>query len=260
MVKKYVLLVIMGVIGIAGCSNLSDSTAVFENTIQDDGSQLFSSSYVTTVPENPGEIVRVNGISGEVSEPFSIEEHGTVRIHWDQASEGIFMLEINNLDPELAGTRFGSVAFEFVIGPSSGVKAYTYIPGKYVIEVEADNAWEVWLENSDNVFTNIAGAGELARVSANSPGISEAFILNHDSVLRVSWAQSGQGRFQFVLQSQDLENIDLLMGPPVIEDVVGPSEGVRDIILVQGVYAIDVQFADGLWEIGVGIIETVGEE
>jgi hypothetical protein len=170
------------------------------------------------------------------------------------------MLEINNLDPELAGTRFGSVAFEFVIGPSSGVKAYTYIPGKYVIEVEADNAWEVWLENSDNVFTNIAGAGELARVSANSPGISEAFILNHDSVLRVSWAQSGQGRFQFVLQSQDLENIDLLMGPPVIEDVVGPSEGVRDIILVQGVYAIDVQFADGLWEIGVGIIETVGEE
>ena len=213
---------------------------------------------ITNTPEiNKGkELIRVNGEGSTLSETFSIDEYRTVRVNWDQNGEGVFKLKVINLDPTMQVTRFGKVTFEFSEGSSSGVEAYTFFPGEYKFEIESTGIWEVWIETSDAVFPNSAGANELVRISGAAPGISDPFTLTDKSIIRVHWNQSGRGVFQLSIIEREHEKIRLDIGPPIIEKVSGSNEGSKEIILIPGVYAIDVQLADGYWEIWAEIVEA----
>jgi hypothetical protein len=95
----------------------------------------------------PGEWLRVSGNGPFVSEPFELTAETTLRVHWDQSSNGKFLLSIVNLNPDWEDTPYGRVVYDYAIGASSGSGDYAYIPGSYVVKIEsADGPWQVWIE------------------------------------------------------------------------------------------------------------------
>jgi len=100
----------------------------------------------------PDELFRISGEgAGMVGETFTLSEESHIRVSWDQSSEGKFVLVLFNLDPEMEGTHYGRVIFEYFIGPSSGYGDYILIPGEYGFEIEeGDGPWEVWIKEIIN--------------------------------------------------------------------------------------------------------------
>ena len=100
----------------------------------------------------PDELFRISGEgAGIAEETFTLTKETPIRVSWDQSSEGKFVLVLFNLDPEMEGTQYGRVTFEYFVGPSSGYGDYILIPGEYGFEVEqGDGLWEVWIQEITN--------------------------------------------------------------------------------------------------------------
>jgi hypothetical protein len=100
-------------------------------------------------PSTPAgnEIASLSGNSPVTGKPFTITANSILRVNWQQASTGDFVLAIINTDPSQAGTDNGRVVFESITGPSAMFSDYEFIPGNYQIAVEsADGPWKVWVE------------------------------------------------------------------------------------------------------------------
>jgi hypothetical protein len=94
-----------------------------------------------------GEILSLSQTGPGSSDPFTLNEKTMVRVNWEQASSGDFLLAIVNEDPAQAGTPYGRVVFESTTGPSAMLSEYEFIAGQYRVVVEkADGPWKVWLE------------------------------------------------------------------------------------------------------------------
>ena len=101
---------------------------------------------VPVVPAT-SELANVSGSGIGSSESFMISEKSVVRVNWQQASTGKFVLKIVNNDPAQAGTPYGEVTFDVSTGSSTGSLDYEFIPGQYTIKIEeADGPWKVWIE------------------------------------------------------------------------------------------------------------------
>jgi hypothetical protein len=101
---------------------------------------------VPVVPAT-SELVSVSGSGPGSSDPFTIADKSIVRVNWQQASTGKFVLKIVNNDPAQAGTPYGDVTFEVATGPSARASDYEFIAGQYTAKVvSADGPWKVWVE------------------------------------------------------------------------------------------------------------------
>ena len=96
----------------------------------------------------PDELFRVSGQGVSVAdETFTLDEVMRIRLHWQQSSEGKFVLVLFNLDPQMEETPYGRVTFEYIIGPSEGYSDWDLVAGEYSVEVtEGDGSWEVWIQ------------------------------------------------------------------------------------------------------------------
>ncbi len=100
------------------------------------------------------EILRISGTESVESNTFKLDTETTLRLYWNQASQGNFSLLVANQDPAQSGTPFGEVTFEVIAGPSSGCGDYRFIAGEYKIVIRTEGEpWEVWAQA-------IASAGE----------------------------------------------------------------------------------------------------
>jgi hypothetical protein len=101
------------------------------------------------VPVTPAtsEFMSISGTGPGSSGPFAITEKSMVRVNWQQSSIGKFLLSVVNTDSAQAGTPYGRIVFESVIGPSAMSSDYELIAGQYTISVEmADGPWKVWVQ------------------------------------------------------------------------------------------------------------------
>lgn len=80
------------------------------------------------------------------SQPFTVTGKAILRVNWRQTSTGKFTLVIQNTDPVQAGTPYGEVTFDRVTGPDARFMEYSFIPGQYIVKVESDGPWMVWVE------------------------------------------------------------------------------------------------------------------
>jgi len=80
------------------------------------------------------------------SKPFTVTGKAILRVNWRQASTGKFTLILQNTDPAQAGTPYGEVTFDSVTGPDARFMEYPFIPGQYVVKVESDGPWMVWVD------------------------------------------------------------------------------------------------------------------
>ena len=96
----------------------------------------------------PGEFFRISGQgAGVADETFTLDEEMRIRLHWQQSSQGKFVLVLFNLDPQMEETPYGRVTFEYVIGPSEGYSDWDLVAGEFGIEViEGDGPWDVWVQ------------------------------------------------------------------------------------------------------------------
>ena len=102
---------------------------------------------LTPVTPAASEIASLSGNAPVTGEPFTITANSNLRVNWQQASTGDFVLAITNTDPSQTGTEKGRVVFESITGPSAMFSDYEFIPGQYQIVVEsADGPWKVWVD------------------------------------------------------------------------------------------------------------------
>lgn len=99
-------------------------------------------------PRSPatGTLISLTQRGSFTSEPFTVTENAFLRVNWRQASTGKFTLIIQNTDPAQAGTPYGEVTFDSSTGPGALFMDYHFIPGQYVVKVESDGPWMVWVE------------------------------------------------------------------------------------------------------------------
>jgi len=101
------------------------------------------------VPVTPaaGDLISISGTGPATSEPFTITGKSMVRVNWQQSSIDRFLLAVVNTDSAQAGTPYGRIVFESVIGPSAMSSDYELIAGQYTIAVDmADGPWKVWVQ------------------------------------------------------------------------------------------------------------------
>lgn len=85
--------------------------------------------------------------AGVTQGTFSIIEAKRIRVNWEQSSADLFILVLINMDPEMAGTPYHRVTFEYFVGPSSGYGDYALVPGEYGFEIKkGDGPWEIWVQ------------------------------------------------------------------------------------------------------------------
>jgi hypothetical protein len=100
-------------------------------------------------PSTPasGQVATLSGSAPATGVPFTITANSKLRVNWQQASTGDFVMAVTNTDASLAGTANGRVVFEDITGPSAMFSDYDFIPGNYQIVVEsADGPWKVWVQ------------------------------------------------------------------------------------------------------------------
>jgi len=99
----------------------------------------------------PVEIIHLEGENSYRSAPFTLEGPKTIKAYWQQESTG-FKLEIVNAIEALAEEPGGSITFELAGGPSQYIEdspfvaPFEYIPGEYILQIETDGSWEVWIK------------------------------------------------------------------------------------------------------------------
>jgi hypothetical protein len=94
-----------------------------------------------------GQVTTLSGNAPATGVPFTITANSMLRVNWQQASTGDFVMAVTNTDPSQVGTPNGRVVFEDITGPSAMFSDYDFIPGKYQIVVEsADGPWKVWIQ------------------------------------------------------------------------------------------------------------------
>ena len=102
---------------------------------------------LTPVTPAASEVASLSGNAPATGKPFTITANSNLRVNWQQASTGDFVLAITNNDPSQTGTENGRVVFESITGPSAMFSDYEFIPGQYQIVVEsADGPWKVWVD------------------------------------------------------------------------------------------------------------------
>lgn len=186
------------------------------------------------------------------SDPFLLEEAISLRVKWEQSTQAQFVLSIRNLDESKAESRYGFVIFEFTAASGAGQDAYRLIPGQYVLEIEGESAaWEVWLDATNTVYENQARENEIVRVSGESPGSSISFSVEGGQPVSVDWGYQGAGPFQFSIIRIDAALPYGEDEPILVTDSEGLSSGTMSYRLTEGLYVIDIQLADGPWEISL---------
>lgn len=96
------------------------------------------------------------------------------------------------------------------------------------------------------------GPYELYRVAGEgSPFVSQPIRLATDATLRINWNQSGQGKFILSLANRDPALQSTPYGRVIFELSVGPSNGSGEYSFVAGEYVLQVEEADGAWEVWV---------
>jgi len=106
--------------------------------------------------------------------------------------------------------------------------------------------------------TSIA-ADELIRTSGEGPGETDTFTLEEDTRIRVSWDQSSEGVFIMVVVRADPDPNNPFPERIVFEDVKGASDGYSDFDYFAGEYYIEIEQADGPWEVWAQQITKEGE-
>jgi hypothetical protein len=150
MIMKTKLAIVM-VLLLAACSSLTAPLATPTATV---GTVVVLPPKATLppldlTPSTPAanEIASLSGSAPATGKPFTITANSLLRVNWQQASTGDFVLAVTNTDPSQAGTANGRVMFESITGPSAMFSDYEFIPGQYQIAVEsADGPWKVWVE------------------------------------------------------------------------------------------------------------------
>ena len=100
-------------------------------------------------PSTPAssDLATFSGSAPATSAPFTVTKNSILRVNWQQASTGDFVLAVINTDPAQKGTANGRVVFESITGPSAMFSDYEFIPGQYTIAVEsADGPFKVWVQ------------------------------------------------------------------------------------------------------------------
>ena len=80
------------------------------------------------------------------SKPFTVPSKAFLRVNWRQASKSKFTLIIQNTDPAQIETPYGEVTFNKSTGPGAMFMDYPFIPGQYIVKVDSDGPWTVWVE------------------------------------------------------------------------------------------------------------------
>ena len=101
---------------------------------------------LTPASSATGTLISLTQSGSFTSKPFTVTGKAFLRVNWRQASTGKFTLIIQNTDPAQAGTPYGDVTFDSITGPDAMFMDYPFIPGQYVIKVESDGPWTVWVE------------------------------------------------------------------------------------------------------------------
>ena len=86
-------------------------------------------------------------MSTHTSAPFKLEGQRSLRVNWQQYSNGKFSLYIVNLDPSMKNTQYGKVNFDLWPGSDASSSDYEFIAGTYVISIkDSQGPWEVCLQ------------------------------------------------------------------------------------------------------------------
>lgn len=101
---------------------------------------------LTPMSPATGTLISLTQSGSFTSAPFTVTEKAFLRVNWRQASTGKFSLIIQNTDPAQSGTPYGEVTFDRSTGPGAFIVDYPFIPGQYVVKVESDGPWMVWVE------------------------------------------------------------------------------------------------------------------
>jgi hypothetical protein len=101
---------------------------------------------LTPTSQATGTLISLTQSGSSTSKPFTVTGKAFLRVNWRQASTGKFTLIIQNTDPAQAGTPYGEVTFDSVTGPDARFMDYPFIPGQYIVKVDSDGPWTVWVE------------------------------------------------------------------------------------------------------------------
>jgi hypothetical protein len=99
----------------------------------------------------PVEIIHLEGEKSYRSTPFTLGGPKAIKVYWQQESTG-FELEIVNADEAVAEAPGGSITFELAGGSSQYIEdspfiaPYEYVPGDYILQIDTDGSWEVWIK------------------------------------------------------------------------------------------------------------------
>ncbi|MFQ5410553.1 MAG: hypothetical protein ACE5FI_19255, partial [Anaerolineales bacterium] len=99
----------------------------------------------------------------------------------------------------------------------------------------------------------VVSPNEIFRATGDGPGVTATFSLAEDMRIRVNWDQSSTERFVLAVFSVDPTDTAQQSGYDrvIFEDSLGPSAWHGDDDYIAGTYAIEVEQADGPWEVWV---------
>jgi hypothetical protein len=92
------------------------------------------------------ELLRFSGEGANNEHQFTLETQQIVRINWIQYCRSNFLLTIASVDPMLIEQGAGEIIFSIAANPSQGFGEYEFVPGVYIIKIDSDGPWEIWLE------------------------------------------------------------------------------------------------------------------
>lgn len=97
----------------------------------------------------PGLLVSATGESSFVSDLLRRDSETTIRVEWEQSSQGLFAIWIiYESEEDLPDPDMYRILVENTVSPSSGAKTYTLPAGEWTVQVEeAHGPWkvDVWL-------------------------------------------------------------------------------------------------------------------
>jgi len=122
-----------------------------QDQVQTEGPSSQTSQPEKSVQEEvkAGEFLHISGEGVYVSDPFTLEGPGVIKVYFRQETTE-FLLLLRNTNETLAAAPYGTVTFAIAFEPTEYVEddphrpPFEYIPGEYVFDISANGPWEVW--------------------------------------------------------------------------------------------------------------------
>ena len=139
-------IVLMLVVLLAACAAPATSTAVPPSPSPIPPTATLPPLVLTPTSLATSTLISLTQSGSFTSKPFTVTGKALLRVNWRQASKSKFTLIIQNTDPAQANTPNGDVTFNKSTGPGAMFMDYPFIPGQYVLKVDSDGPWTVWVE------------------------------------------------------------------------------------------------------------------